>query len=106
MSTKIYGTSDDLVEIEGDVRGEVSHYVADGDKEAGVLLVCSDGTVLAVKYGKPIGGIWDIQLIRDGSLFLGIDLCEDEESDPYSDVARFSDGLKWVIAATQWERVR
>jgi len=51
MSTIIYGASDDLIEAEGDVKGEVGHYGSDNDKH-GVLLICSDGTLLEIKYGK------------------------------------------------------
>jgi len=105
MPTKIYGTSDDLVEVEGDVNGEVMCYGTD-DREKGVLLICSDGTLLEVKYGKGNMGIWGIMLIKRGSLLMSIKQCDDEEDDPYSDIAHFANGLKWVYAATDnWERV-
>jgi len=105
VKTKIYGRSDDLIEVEGDVDGEVSCYGTDR-REKGVLLVCSDGTLLEVKYGKGGMGIWGIMLIRKGSLLMSIRQCDSEEKDPYSDVAYFANGLKWVYAATgDWERV-
>ena len=74
MSTKIYGASDDLVEFEGDVRGEVGCYGTD-DRDKGVLVICSDSTLLEVKYGKDGAGVWGIRLIKTGSLFQKIDLC-------------------------------
>ena len=104
MGTRVYGASDDLIEFEGDVRGEVGKY-ADEDKP-GVLLVCSDGTLLEVNYGKGGAGIWEVKLLQKGALFDRIDPCLDEEADPYSDVAHFRDGLKWAYAATEWERVK
>lgn len=97
--TKVYGTSDDLIEFEGDVSGEV------GCCDNGVLLVFSDGTILEVKYGKLGRAIWGITLHKQGELFDRIELCDDEDADIYSDIAHFRDGLKSAIAATEWENV-
>lgn len=106
MTTKVYGCSDDLIEFEGDVSGEVGCFGTD-DRKHGVLLMCSDATVLEVKYGKNGCAIWEVKLVRQGSLFLRIDQCADEDADPYSDVAHFSAGLKWIYAAKEgWELVR
>lgn len=108
--TKIYGASDDLVEFEGDVYGEVSAYGTDDEDSKGVLIVCSDGTLLTVKYGKNDDAIWGIQLAKQGTLFEKIDPCSEEDENrkpgPYSDVAYFSPGLKWAYACTAWERVK
>ena len=98
MSTKIYGCSDDLIEFDGDVHGEVCN-----DKG---LIICSDGTVLSIKYGKPDLAVWQIIPIRQGKLLIGTDQCFDEDADPYSDAAYFKDGLKWAYVATKWEKVR
>ncbi len=105
MSTRIYGTSDDLIEFEGDVSGEIGCYGTD-DAPHGVLLVCSDGTLLEVKYGKLDMAMWGVVLVKAGSLFDRIDPCVDKDADPYSDVAHFHAGLKWAIAATAWQRVQ
>ena len=105
MSTKIYGASDDLIEFKGDVSGEVNQFGTD-DAEHGELIMCSDGTVLEAKYGKGDQGIWEVKLLRRGSLFERIDLCTDEDARPYSDVAHFADGLKWAYAASEWELVK
>ena len=99
MPTKIYGASDDLIEFDGDVDGEVGCYGTDDDKQ-GVLLVCSDGTLLEVKYGKGEMAIWAVLVIKSGDLFDCVDICDDEDAKIYSDVACFKDGLKWVYAAT------
>ena len=104
MGTKIYGESDDLIEARGDVRGEVGCYGTD-DREHGVLLMFSDGTLLEVKYGKADMGIWGVTLIKAGELFEKIDQCNDEDADPYSDIAYFKDGLKWAYAAKDWQKV-
>lgn len=104
MATKVYGCSDDLIEFDGDVHGEVGCYGTD-DREKGVLLYFSDGTILEAKYGKMQMGIWEVKLHNAGSLFQKIDPCMDDEADPYSDIAYFADGLKWAYAAKEWERV-
>ncbi len=105
MTTRIYGASDDLIEFEGDVRGEVDAYGTD-DAEHGVLVICSDGTLLEVKYGKGDEAIWGITVLQEGRLFVGLEPCDDESADPYSDVANFADGLKWAKVAKEWEAVR
>jgi hypothetical protein len=99
--TRIYGASDDLIEFEGDVFGETGG----GDEPA--LIVCSDGTILTVAYGKPgLGGVWGVTLIQPGTLFDRIEVCADEDAKIYSDIAHFRAGLVWAYAATQWERVK
>lgn len=99
MSTKVYGASDDLVEVEGDVTGAVDFYGNDDDN--GVLLSFSDGTLLTVKYGQK----WEVRLIHGGELFEKIEQCPDEDEDNYSDIAYFKDGLKWAYAGKEWEKV-
>jgi len=103
MTTRIYGASDDLIEFDGDVRGEVGFYGKDDGP--GCLLVCSDGTLLEASYGKGGAGIWCMSLLKAGKLFERIDQCTDENVDPYSDVALFHPGLSWAYAAKAWERV-
>ena len=102
MATEIYGASDDLIEVDGDQRGEVNFY---GDDKA-ALVVCSDGTVFTIKYGKAKLGIWDIDIIRIGDLFERVEECHDEDARRYSDTVYFKDGLLWVHVATEWERAR
>ncbi len=92
MSTKVYGQSDDLIEFEGDLDGEVAQYGTD-DMPLGVIVGFSDGTVLSVKYGKPgLGGVWAITVLNAGTLFDRLDVCTNNDADPYSDIAHFKDG--------------
>jgi hypothetical protein len=106
MATKIYGCSDDLIEFEGDIHGEVGSFGTD-DAEQGVLLMCSDATVLEVKYGKNEEAIWEVKLLKQGALFERIDQCTEADANPYSDVAHFKPGLTWVYAAKgDWEKVK
>ncbi len=105
MATLVYGQSDDNIYFEGDVCGQVSEY-GTHEREHGVLVICSDGTLLEVKYGKADLAIWEVKLLKAGELFERIDPCMDEDAEIYSDIARFRDGLKWAYAASQWKRVR
>ena len=104
-ASEVYGYSDDNVAFGGEFVGEVGCYGTD-DKERGVLVVMSDGTILEVKYGKHERGIWEVKLVNAGPLFQGLDTCNDEDADPYSDIAKFGTGIKWAYAATEWEPVR
>lgn len=102
MATKVYGASDDLIEFDGDICGEVGFI---NDKDDRALVALSDGTLLKVGYGKEGKALWSVELVECGSLFDRIDPCADEDADPYSDVAHFRDGLKWAYCATgSWER--
>ena len=104
MTTRVYGASDDLVEFDGDFKGEVGSYGTD-DRERGVLVVMSDGSILEVKYGKGDAGIWGVTLLKQGELFERIDQCTDEDAPPYSDEAFFKDGITGAFAATEWQLV-
>jgi len=97
MSTRIWGTSDDLVEVDGDVRGEEASFDID------TLLVCSDGSILSIEYGKL--GVWKITTIRRGDLYERVEVNDDPDADICSDIAHFKDGMKWVIVAHRWGKV-
>ena len=100
MTTKVYGASDDLVEFDGDVSGEVGHY-GSGDDE-GILCVFSDGTLIVARFGDG----WELRLRHAGPLFECIDQQPKSDVDG-SDVAHFKDGLAWAYAAKGgWEKVQ
>ncbi len=105
MSTLIYGTGDDNVEVEGDVEGEYGY----SDTDEGTLFFCSDGTILQIKYGKEDiedgGALWEIKVKAKGTLYSRMEICEEETNDGYSDKVYFSKGLRWVYAAKDWERI-
>ena len=105
MATKIYGESDDLIEFEGEViRDEIGAFGTD-EEEHGVLVLCSDGTLLEVKYGKAGMAVWGSTVLKPGTLFDRLEPCFDEDAHPHSDVVHFRAGLKWAYAAKQWVRV-
>lgn len=102
---QVFGRSDDLIEIKGDIIGEIGAYGTDDD-ESGVLIIFSDGTLLEVKYGKNDEAIWEVKVIKIGSLFDRIEPCDNEDAKIYSDIAYFKDGIKWAYSAKEWGKVR
>lgn len=95
--TIIYGSSDDLIEIEGG-----GHYEEFGayDPKAGDEITCSDGTILQPVYN----GTWDFELIHKGPAFSKIvpavgEKCEHEDypnATSYSSVVVFDVALDWI----------
>ena len=54
MTTTVYGASDDLIEVEGDIIEEFNVYM--DDDEDSRLLAFSDGTLLRARYDQD--GLW------------------------------------------------
>lgn len=81
---KVYGASDDLVEIEGSKypNDEIGCYGAD------VQIEFVDSTVIQVHYGKDndTKGIWSITILHKGSAYQDLLVCEDENARIYSDI--------------------
>ena len=102
--TKVYGTSDDLIEFEGDLYGEVGCFGTD-DREQGILVIFSDGTLIEVKYGKGGMAVWGITVINQGYLFDKIEFCSNPDADIYSDIVYLKEGIKWGYAASSWGKV-
>ena len=75
---KVYGASDDLLEIEG--YDEIDCYGKT------VKVGFDDGTVIRCSYGKPGLAVWKIEVVKQGSAAQSLDVCMDENADPYSDV--------------------
>ena len=79
---KIYGCSDDLVEIENSVfnENEIDCYNHD------VRIKFDDGTVIRIGYSKPGIGVWWIRVEEQGKANHTLTICEDEDSEIYSDI--------------------
>lgn len=79
---KIYGCSDDLVEIEG------SKYPEDeiGCYDSDVKIWFSDGTEIEIGYCKPGMGVWWINVLKQGTATQTLTICEDEDAEIYSDI--------------------
>ncbi len=86
--TMITGASDDLIEIEGEIREEFSAW----DCTNGVI-TCSDGTFLNVNYDE--NGIWRFKVDFKGSLFERKE--EGSVEEDTNDKVFFKEGLKWIV---------
>jgi hypothetical protein len=96
MRLKIYGYSDDLIEIEGDIREEFNCY-----DEVVMYLGISDGTLIAVEYTEH--GFWRFNIIRKGTSIFSKSKGTNLDDD-YSDVIYLNgDDLYWVILAKDRE---
>jgi len=97
MKTKIYGASDDLIEVEGDISEEANHYDA-----TRVIIKASDGTQARITYD----GEWKISVEVEGEKYLNLIHSVGDESEhiyedakgcsSYSDVLLLDDGIEWV----------
>ena len=79
---RIYGASDDLVEIEG---GEYKENEI-GCYDSQVRIWFEDGTVILVGYPKECGAVWWIYVEKYGLSKHEVILCYDEDADIYSDI--------------------
>jgi hypothetical protein len=93
MPLKVYGSSDDLIEIEGDIYDEYCvNFDSDNDE---VILALSNGIALAIKYNDC--GLWKIsQIAGNPSDVKFTHIATDPDSDAYSDVAEISKDVEWI----------
>ena len=98
---RIYGASDDLIEVEGDISEEFPYY----DEPA--LLAFSDGTILRVRYDDL--GIWRITPLFKGRARSTYIICNPDPFDDsdYSDQVHLFDEeldepIRWVLHGGQY----
>lgn len=89
----IYGVSDDLIEIEGDLNEEIDPL----NEDEGVLLAFGDGTILEVRYDD--AGVWRVTQRIAGSATFDKDENPADDEDRYSDRVTLTGDLRWVVAA-------
>ena len=89
---KVYGCSDDLVEIEG------AEYPNDeiGCFERDVKIKFKDGTEIKVGYSKPDMAIWWIRVEKHGTADQTMTYCWDEDAFPYSDILTIDSEIQSV----------
>ena len=97
METKIYGASDDLIEIEGFTYDEIDCY----DHQRPIKFECSDGTIGTIFYN----GEWKLNIKMVGSKFIRVidSVGEDNRHEEpnatipsYSDILILDSGVEWV----------
>jgi hypothetical protein len=89
---KIYGASDDLIEIESDdqTKFRSEEFNVDGDFEN--LIAVSDGTLFAIKMSKY--GSWRIDLLFAGSSYLGVEVWKGNDG---SDFIMLDGYPQWIV---------
>lgn len=98
---KIYGASDDLIEVDGDLSDEGTAY-GQGFVEL------STGDVFKLSYGKdPNEPVWRIeQIVDSGMLSVRMEKCdwsEDNENESgYSDIAWMVGPITWIQCWQEW----
>lgn len=88
---KVYGCSDDLLEIEG------APYPADeiGCFDSTVEVRFSDGTRIKAGYPKDKMGVWWIKVLEKGTAPQTLTECNDEDAEIYSDVFEIDADYVW-----------
>ncbi len=89
----IYGCSDDLVKVEGDLDEEFNPDERDGKTE--MMLAFGDGTIIDVTYDD--FGIWRITRGIAGSAFFEKDEDPGDDENRYSDRVTLTGDLRWVV---------
>lgn len=87
---KIYGASDDLIEVEGDTNDEFNLY---DDEKA--LLAFGDGTVVSVVYDEH--GCWRVNRVAAGSATFEKVEADGADTDRYSDEVTLEGDLRWML---------
>ena len=83
----VYGASDDLIEVEGDVTEEFNP--VDGEND---LLFFSTGDVLRIRYSDE--GVWRIEAVT--APHVTITPAPENDEDNYSDRAVVAGEIAWV----------
>jgi hypothetical protein len=105
MTVTVYGGSDDLIEVEGDVRAEFTALEVLGGEEdfTGGFLAFSDGTLLKVSYQD--AGIWRVTPVAKGhAVYEKTFEATDSESANYSDRVTLSGDIRWVVCGSDYSK--
>ena len=87
---KVYGASDDLVEIENSKYKEYEI----GCYEHDVRIRFFDGTVIRVGYPKDGLAIWWVEIEKQGTAEQKMTICDDEDARIYSDIFEIDSEIK------------
>jgi hypothetical protein len=87
---KVYGASDDLVEIEN------SRYKEDeiGCFDQDVRIRFLDGTIIRIGYPKDGLAIWWVEVEKQGTAEHKLTICDDEDARIYSDIFEIDSEIK------------
>jgi hypothetical protein len=93
---KVYGQSDDLIEVEGDIREEFNPDYDDPK----LLVATSNGVVMRIFYDDD--GIWRITILK-GHDKVKLTQCKGDDDEDYSDIAVIEDDVDWVVCGNRLE---
>ena len=96
----IYGSSDDLIELEGGISEEFTYPLNHGSDCDGVLLAFGDGTLLRMIYDED--GVWRITVLIKGTASLSKTEGEVGADDNYTDRLTLVGDLRWAVVGDQW----
>lgn len=88
---KIYGASDDLIEVEG---GSYEKEIDCWEKDVRIRFM--DGTVIRIGYPKKDMAVWWIKVEAVGTATHTLTICEDEDAHIYSDVFEINSEIESV----------
>lgn len=88
----VSGASDDLIELEGDIRDEISPR----NEEDPVMLAFSDGTALSVVYDKD--GCWRVNRVAEGTAKIEKVEADVADTANYSDRVTLTGDIRWCVA--------
>lgn len=94
---KIFGQSDDLVELRGSIEEEFGLY------GKASFLHFSDGTIIKAEYAPDKKAIWRLSRIKTGSATYEQIECVSEDADLYSDVVTLTGEIKCVA---HWDKAK
>jgi hypothetical protein len=86
---EIYGASDDLIEIGGDLREEFPY----SHRDVGDLLGFADGTLLRIRFDEE--GVWRITRLRSGTAAFTLE--QGTEDGDGTDRATLDGDVAWVV---------
>jgi len=86
---QIYGASDDLIEIGGDIQEEFLY----SHRDVGDLLGVSDGTLLRIRFDEE--GVWRITRLRSGTADFTLE--QGTEDGDGTDRATLDGEVAWVV---------
>lgn len=102
MGVEIYGRSDDLIEVDGDIREEFGYHYREEHIES-KFLAFSDGTVVRVRYGQPGTYGWELHVMTIGTGSSVNHQPATNHDDNYSDVVNIEGvDIRWVVVGEQF----
>lgn len=83
---RVYGYSDDLIEIEKEQNGEWKLVDEIDCYDTEITIEFQDGTVILCGYPKRVGAIWYIKILHTGSADHTHCACNNDDDEIYSDI--------------------